>query len=260
MAATQGVEMNLRRSIRHLCTTLRGGRPDHSQYLITQADAPKQEISPIPKDAVVKEYMQRHKNSDFGFQAEFEMLPDRFPDRTTEHCDRPFNRSKNRYPDIKCYDQTRVKLKEIEDKEGSDYINANFVSGYKDRKRWICAQGPLEGTVADFWRMVYEQGVEILIMLTNLEEYNRVKCAQYWPQAGDSVKCTEPVIINVCFCTETRYSDYIVRELKLTATRGEEKEVRRVFHYHYLQWKDFNAPEHAPGMLRYAILFFLKYP
>ena len=64
----------------------------------------------------------------------------------------------SRYPDIKCYDQTRVKLSEIEDADGSDYINANFVNGYKDRKSWICAQGPLDHTVADFWRMVYEQG------------------------------------------------------------------------------------------------------
>ena len=97
-------------------------------------------------------------------------------------------------------------LAEIEDKEGSDYINANCVMGYKDRKRWLCAQGPLEHTVADFWRMIYEQGVSIVVMLTNLEEYNRVKCAQYWPQAGDANYCTQPVIINICFCTETRWA------------------------------------------------------
>ena len=62
-----------------------------------------------------------------------------------------------RYPDIKSYDQTRVKLSAVEEVEGSDYINANYVFGYKERKRWICAQGPLESTLADFWRMIYEQ-------------------------------------------------------------------------------------------------------
>ena len=76
----------------------------------------------------------------------------------------------SRYPDIKCYDQTRVKLSEIEDVEGSDYINANFVNGYKDRKRWICAQGPLDHTVADFWRMVYEQGGQLLIFEFDTEQ------------------------------------------------------------------------------------------
>ena len=121
----------------------------------------------------------------------------------SEACDRPINRAKNRYPDIRCYDQTRVKLTPLpiiappaaqsppnqegnstntpkdsqavavennSDKgsvtsdepkptfvDGSDYINANFVNGYKKRKLWICAQGPLEYTVPEFWRMVYEQ-------------------------------------------------------------------------------------------------------
>ena len=97
MAATQGgVEMNLRRSFRHLCDTLRGGR-DHSQYLITQGDPPRAEVGPISRDDMVKESLGRHKNSDFGFQAEFEMLPDKPADRTTEQCDRPTNRPKNRY-------------------------------------------------------------------------------------------------------------------------------------------------------------------
>eukprot|EP00095_Tigriopus_kingsejongensis_P005144 maker-scaffold100_size373717-snap-gene-2.51 protein:Tk05144 transcript:maker-scaffold100_size373717-snap-gene-2.51-mRNA-1 annotation:"receptor-type tyrosine-protein phosphatase alpha" len=251
VAATQGgVEMSLRRSFRHLYTTLRGR--DHSQYLITP-EAPKPEVGPIRRNDLVPAYLDRHKDSDYGFQAEFEQLPDRYPDRTTEVCDNPKNRPKNRYPDIKCYDQTRVKLAEIEDVEFSDYINANYVYGYKERKKWICAQGPLDHTVADFWRMVYEQGVELVIMLTNLEEYNRIKCAQYWPQAGDHNYCTRPVIINVAFCTETRYSDYIVRELLMTVTKGEnEKVIRKVFQYHYLQWKDFNAPEHAPGMLKFS--------
>jgi protein tyrosine phosphatase len=51
---------------------------------------------------------------------------------------------KNRYPDIKSYDQTRVKLSLIDDIPGSDYINADFVQGYKKRKLFICAQGPIQ--------------------------------------------------------------------------------------------------------------------
>ena len=96
-------------------------------------------------------------------------------------------------------------------------------------------------------------------MLTNLEEYNRVKCAQYWPGAGDSNYVVSPnCLINVGFCTEQRYSDYIVRELNMTVKTQKKDDtkattiIRKVRHYHYLQWKDFNAPEHAPAMLRFV--------
>jgi protein tyrosine phosphatase len=68
----------------------------------------------------------------------------------------------------------------------------------------------------------------MIIMLTNLEEYNRVKCAQYWPQAGDlNYLATPNLIINVGFCTEKRYSDYIVRELTLTV-KSSKKGVEQV--------------------------------
>merc|ERR1719317_1673959 len=94
--------------------------------------------------------------------------------------------------------------------------------------------------------MIHEQGVEIVIMLTNLEEYNRVKCAQYWPGAGTSTYGK----MTVAFVQEKRYSDYVVRELKLTVEGSPTARV--ISHYHYLQWKDFNAPEHAPAMLKFV--------
>lgn len=76
--------------------------------------------------------------------SEFEALPDSFADRTTIHSDNPENACKNRYPDIKSYDQTRVCLSKIDDIPESDYINADYVNGYKNQKQFICAQGPLQ--------------------------------------------------------------------------------------------------------------------
>lgn len=78
------------------------------------------------------------------------MLPNRFSDRTTKNSDLKENACKNRYPDIKAYDQTRVKLAVINGLQTTDYINANFVIGYKERKKFICAQGPMESTIDDF--------------------------------------------------------------------------------------------------------------
>jgi len=37
------------------------------------------------------------------------------------------NRAKNRFTNIMPYDQTRVKLLPLEDVDGSDYINANWI-------------------------------------------------------------------------------------------------------------------------------------
>ena len=243
VASQQGVEMDLKHTFRHFCSTLRG--VGHSQFLLTQENFSSPDLPPIDKSGLVAAYLERHKDSDYGFQNEFESLPESYSDRTTQACDAPYNKSKNRYPDIKSYDQTRVKLAPEEEVEGSDYINANFVMGYKERKKWICSQGPLISTLADFWRMIHEQGVEIVIMLTNLEEYNRIKCAQYWPGAGNSVFGQ----ITVSFVEEKRYSDFVVRELKMCFEGGKS---RRIQHYHYLQWKDFNAPEHAPAMIKFV--------
>ena len=158
VAAQQGVELDLKHTFRHFCSTIKGR--GHSQFLLTQDHLTPHNLPPVDKKGMVAAYLQRHKDSDYGFQAEFESLPEKFTDRTTVACDQLFNKTKNRYPDIRSYDQTRVKLTPIEDVEGSDYINANFVVGYKERKRWVCAQGPLESTLGDFWRMIHEQ-VEI---------------------------------------------------------------------------------------------------
>lgn len=194
------------------------------------------------------------------------MLPTRFNDRTTKNSDAKENSNKNRYPDIKAYDQTRVRLSERTTNgftSGSDYINANFVLGYKERKKFICAQGPMDSTINDFWRMIWEQHLEIIVMLTNLEEYNKAKCAKYWPeQVNDVTKFGE---ITVTFTREQRFSDYLVRELKITrrnsgqvnnsnannvnstnatsSAGSEDEEERRITQYHYLAWKDFMAPE-----------------
>ena len=110
--------MDLKNTFRHLCSTLRGVR--HSQFLLTQENFSSPDIPPIDKSGLVAAYLERHKDSDYGFQSEFESLPESYNDRTTLACDLPCNKSKNRYPDIKCYDQTRVKLIVQDDSSGSE--------------------------------------------------------------------------------------------------------------------------------------------
>lgn len=248
-----------------------GGRNNQSRrHLLGTTHTKPTDIGPINRDDLSQAYVQRHRDTDYGFLREFEMLPNRFNDRTTKNSDAKENIGKNRYPDIKAYDQTRVKLSErTMNGITSDYINANFVIGYKERKKFICAQGPMDGTVNDFWRMIWEQHLEIIVMLTNLEEYNKAKCAKYWPeQVNDVTKFGE---ITVKFDNEQRFTDYLVRELKITRSHstlhnnvnsngngagltngsisGDEEEERTITQYHYLVWKDFMAPE--LGVIRF---------
>lgn len=51
------------------------------------------------------------------------------------------NLAKNRYTDVLCYDHSRVILSQIDDDVTSDYINANFVDGYKQKNAYISTQG-----------------------------------------------------------------------------------------------------------------------
>jgi len=246
VAEAQGVEMTLTNSFRHLCRSLRG------RHVLVSASPP--DMTPIAKADLTMAYVERHRDSDYGFQHEFELLPDRFPDRTTRHSEARENLYKNRYPDIKAYDQTRVRLSQVDSVVGSDYINANFVVGYKERKKFICAQGPMDNTVCDFWRMVWEQHLELILMLTNLEEYSKTKCAKYWPDEAEGDKMFGDY--GVAHVREKRYSDYIIRELKMWRTCGSgnkdrDREERSIVQYHYLVWKDFMAPEYPAGILKF---------
>ncbi|KAG8202163.1 hypothetical protein JTE90_010519 [Oedothorax gibbosus] len=205
-------------------------------------------LGPISAEELPAAFIERHVDSDLLFQSEFENLPDNFKDRTTHASDAPENLSKNRYPDIKAYDQTRVKLSPIEGIPGSDYINANFIEGYKGRKTFICAQGPLDRTVTDFWRMLWEHRVTVVVMLTGIEEHGQVKCAQYWNE--NSQKEIEKMF-SITVLSTKRYSDYIVRRFQVEFTKDGLTEEREVLHFHFILWKDFLAPEQPSWLLRF---------
>ncbi|GAM25942.1 hypothetical protein SAMD00019534_091170, partial [Acytostelium subglobosum LB1] len=111
------------------------------------------------------------------------------------------NTPKNRYTNILPCDSTRVKLEKIDGQEGSDYINANFINGEYE-KQYICTQGPLQNTIVDFWRMVWENNSRIIVMLSKELENYRPKCDRYW----------------------------------------SDNQTRTITHYQYEGWPDHNAP------------------
>ncbi|XP_026493551.2 tyrosine-protein phosphatase non-receptor type 9 isoform X2 [Vanessa tameamea] len=187
-----------------------------------------------------------------GLAAEYEDIRARPPAGTFHHAKLPSNLAKNRYTDVLCFDHSRVLLSQLDDDPSSDYINANYVDGYKQRNAFICTQGPLPKTFGDFWRMVWEQGSLVVVMTTRTVERGRVKCGQYWPaapgqravHAGFAVS-TEAVDVD---------DDYTVSHLLLTDLRTEQR--RRVWHGQYTRWPDYGVPGggRAAPVLRFLAL------
>ena len=95
-----------------------------------------------------KQHCQKmSENSDSGFAKQFGQLKRIKSDSKCLSADLPANKPKNRLPSVKPYDHSRVKLQLINDKLGSDYINANYIT-----RDFIITQGPMSFTRDDFWR------------------------------------------------------------------------------------------------------------
>ncbi|KAI1728522.1 protein-tyrosine phosphatase domain-containing protein [Ditylenchus destructor] len=169
--------------------------------------------SPIKVEELPGEFVMRHRDSDYQFTQEFEMLP---RGKNLDHTisERKENARKNRYNDIKAADATRIRLRKLTGDPSSDYINANLIKGYKNRKVFIATQGPLECTVPDFWRMVWEQGCKLIIMVTNLRERGREQCAKYWPDNDEDALMVRNTYY-VRGVDSQYYSDYTVREFEI---------------------------------------------
>ncbi|XP_050843092.1 receptor-type tyrosine-protein phosphatase kappa-like isoform X15 [Serinus canaria] len=90
------------------------------------------------------------------------------------------NQNKNRYKSIIPYDHCRVVLQPSD--TGNGYINASYVDTYRSPRFFIAAQGPLPGTLEDFWHMIWQEKTSVIVMLTGLVEQNKIKCEQYWPE------------------------------------------------------------------------------
>lgn len=116
-----------------------------------------------------------------------------------------------------CYDHSRVVLSQEDEDPTSDYINANFVDGYKQKNAYISTQGPLPKTSYDFWRMVWEQHCLVIVMTTRVMERGRVKCGQYWEPTEGAL--AEYGCYQVRTMTVEANEDYTVAEMELKNTK-----------------------------------------
>ncbi|XP_013926716.1 PREDICTED: receptor-type tyrosine-protein phosphatase delta isoform X5 [Thamnophis sirtalis] len=199
---------------------------------------------PIPILELADHIERLKANDNLKFSQEYESI-DPGQQFTWEHSNLEVNKPKNRYANVIAYDHSRVLLSAIEGIPGSDYINANYIDGYRKQNAYIATQGALPETFGDFWRMMWEQRSATVVMMTKLEERSRVKCDQYWPSRG-----TETYgLIQVTLLDTVELATYCVRTFALYKNGSSEK--REVRQFQFTAWPDHGVPEHPTPFLAF---------
>jgi protein tyrosine phosphatase len=199
--------------------------------------------NPIPLSKF-EEYVEKGIRKD-TLQAEFEMLnPADRQLKSWSVAKIQENRVKHRYyrePDsLLTYDHSRVVLEKTPGEKHSDFIAANWIDGYNSPGRYIGTQCPMPGTTNDFYRMVWQYGVQQIVNLTSSHDQEMGKCIKYFPDE----ECTFcDIHVKLLSMEETK--DIIIRKYEL----NKEKETRRLTHFHCRTWPDHEVPESPEHLL-----------
>ncbi|KAF0023540.1 hypothetical protein F2P81_024170 [Scophthalmus maximus] len=167
---------------------------------------------------------------------EYEHVPKRRANCALTTATLPENTERNRFRDVVPYEENRVEL--VPNKENNTgYINASHI------------KGPLANTCADFWQMVWEQGVNVIAMVTAEEEGGRSKSHRYWPKLGSKHNSATHGKFKVTTKFRTDSGCYATTGLKVKhLLSGQE---RTVWHLQYTDWPEQGCPEYVVGFLSY---------
>ncbi|CAF0843224.1 unnamed protein product [Didymodactylos carnosus] len=205
----------------------------------------------------------KHAHDDLEFSIEFKSIPN--DDLPCTAATRQIVATKNRFLNILPIDATRVILNVLINDPATDYINANYISGYKCPKKYIATQGPKPDTTEDFWRMIWELKLKSIVMLTNVIEgaSRMTKCHQYWPEIGYTNIYGSYRVTGI---DSTSLRDYDKRYFHLSKIQSDavstssltpidaisstssseytsgELQQRLIIQYHYTQWPDMDIP------------------
>ncbi|XP_033180286.1 receptor-type tyrosine-protein phosphatase kappa-like isoform X1 [Bombus impatiens] len=220
----------------------RGSTPcsDGDTVHIIDTDQKEEQMSLI-KVEDLEDYVKRAIDSGL-LDRQFDMLP-RGQTSPSEYGMLPQNKSKNRYGNLIAYDANRVILEKLPDDPYSDYINATYIKGCKE-KFYIATQGPKPNTVIDFWRMIWQKESYIICMVTNLSEEGKTKCEQYWPDTGKRKTYGDITVLNA---RQDVFAHFTFRTLYVTY----KDEARKIQHLHYTTWPDHDIPLSTHSMITY---------
>ncbi|XP_021271912.1 receptor-type tyrosine-protein phosphatase T isoform X4 [Numida meleagris] len=243
-------------------TTLLGKRTDSSHGEMTQPTLtiqthpyrscepvemsyPRGQFQPAIRVADLLQHItQMKRGQGYGFKEEYEALPEG-QTASWDTAKEDENRNKNRYGNIISYDHSRVRLQLLDGDPHSDYINANYIDGYHRPRHYIATQGPMQETVKDFWRMIWQENSASVVMVTNLVEVGRVKCVRYWPDDTEVYGDIKVTLIE----TEP-LAEYVIRTF--TVQKKGYHEIREIRQFHFTSWPDHGVPCYATGLLGFV--------
>uniref|UniRef100_A0A7E4UVT8 Protein-tyrosine phosphatase n=1 Tax=Panagrellus redivivus TaxID=6233 RepID=A0A7E4UVT8_PANRE len=160
------------------------------------------------------------------------------------------NTDKNRYKDIICVEGSRVALTWPPGMH--DYVHANWATGIIPdcQKQIICTQAPLPNTIADFWRMVWQEKVYVILMLCQVIENGKKKCEQYWPlKPGETMHVAGLSITNER--VDSYKPDLQYTKIIITGPGSDGTKRRHVLnHVLWDGWPDKGVPLSTTGALR----------
>ncbi|XP_072906951.1 tyrosine-protein phosphatase non-receptor type 14-like isoform X2 [Hemitrygon akajei] len=193
--------------------------------------------------------LERKLEEDMVF-TEYEQIPKKMVDGVFTTATLPENVERNRFRDVVPYEENRVEL--VPTKENNTgYVNASHIKVTVAGEDWhyIATQGPLPHTCHDFWQMVWEQGVNVIVMVTAEEEGGKPKTHRYWPKLGSKHSSATYGKFKVTTKFRTDSGCYATTGLKVKhLLSGQE---RTVWHLQYTDWPDHGCPEDVQGFLSY---------
>ncbi|NXC83157.1 PTPRT phosphatase, partial [Cercotrichas coryphoeus] len=212
---------------------------------------PRGQFQPAIRVADLLQHItQMKRGQGYGFKEEYEALPEG-QTASWDTAKEDENRNKNRYGNIISYDHSRVRLQLLDGDPHSDYINANYIDGYHRSRHYIATQGkftlvwPMQETVKDFWRMIWQENSASVVMVTNLVEVGRVKCVRYWPDDTEVYGDIKVTLIE----TEP-LAEYVIRTF--TVQKKGYHEIREIRQFHFTSWPDHGVPCYATGLLGFV--------
>ena len=142
------------------------------------------------------------------------------------------NNNKNRYGDIGPFKDNKVPL------NNNNYINASFIN-IPNEHSFIATQGPLDTTISDFWEMIIDYNIMVIVMLCNTIEGNNNKCSEYW----NKQLIEKDNLFNLISLNLKEYNDknLIIREIEIQKIGNWE--IKKVFHFQFIGWPDHDVPD-----------------